>query len=968
MLLEGLRDISQRDLSKLEISQARSDGGLLSWFGLGGGQSEAERRKPSQEQLSAMKLASQVISECRPSQIVADSKYLTSTSLAEMLSSIAANSAAIVEQVEAQQQKTFNLSGEDEDALVFYLELIVAITLENKDRLPLVWPHVRQHIEWLYSPRFGRCQVLVERAVVGLLRVANRNLFRDNTVSDDVLNALSMLLKLPAKALFVYSRQIAFGLYELIRANAANVHKKEHWAVLFNLLEAAGAAVLPYDYVQKQLQVKGDRNAYSDVENSGRSGYEERGYTSEGDETRRGNYDSASDLDAHSRVNSSGSLLQKNPDDFIHLDHKDAAKATEEALRALGATSHKNNFNRFGSLVLRTGLGRHEPAAFFKVCECLAFLLRDAVHITPDNFDSSLQCLRTMVEASLDGGVYAAGPLGDTQNRLRSTVTEERAKKSSRHHHHQHGKKKDQSDEIAEEAEKSRNEEKQMEAGYQQMSLHLLDLCSQLHSQTPPIFAKWAQGGAPVDLTSVSFVWTDIWRPLLQAMGRLSCDRRQGVRAAALTHLQRAFLPANMATLGAAEWQSCFGEVLFPLLTKLLEPVPNTDSSLMEDTRVRTLQIVAKTLLNHLSALSALNSFPDLWLRLLDYMEQYLNVDSCGNLKEAVPESLKNMLLVMDSTGIFVGIPGLYEMTVERLNRVLPQLIKDTIPNPPSRDQPQVAPQAATSSVSQEQELELATVSKSSESVDPSAQSESTTSFASNPATTECSTAPIPIAQPTVPLTEVIVHSGPTSPVRSPPHASSEAPEASSSSPSVLPQQQEPQQQPHEHQQYQQYQQQQQHYQQQQQQYQNYQQQQQYQHYQYSPEAAAYYQQQYAQQQQQYAEQYAQYQQYHQQQAQQQQQQVQNPSVHGQYSVANPLSVPTHPYHPIVAPSANSAFSQVYSSTNPHAQNVNHHNKLQDIMKDIRFIKAITNTPIPPPLPLTGLDHLKANRAARKYI
>lgn len=201
--------------------------------------------------------------------------------------------------------QTASLSGEDEDALVFYLELIVAITLENKDRLPLVWPHVRRHLEWLLSPRFGRCPVLVERAVVGLLRVANRNLFRDNTVSDDVLHSLSMLLRLSPKALFIFSRQIAFGLYELIRANAANVHKKEHWAVLFALLEAAGAAVLPDDYVmmtttekqQQSLRVGGDqqqqRMAYSDVEGaSGRGGgaHEERAYTSEGEERRRGGY------------------------------------------------------------------------------------------------------------------------------------------------------------------------------------------------------------------------------------------------------------------------------------------------------------------------------------------------------------------------------------------------------------------------------------------------------------------------------------------------------------------------------------------------------------------------------------------------------------------------------------------------------------------------------------------------------
>lgn len=942
--------VSIQRIHQKELPNTRNDSGLLSWFGLGGSSSETDRRKPTQEQLSSMKLASQVVSECRPSQIVADSKYLTSTSLAEMLSSIAANSAMIVEHAEP-QQKTASLSGEDEDALVFYLELIVAITLENKDRLPLVWPHVRRHLEWLLSPRFGRCPVLVERAVVGLLRVANRNLFRDNTVSDDVLHSLAMLLRLSPKALFVFSRQIAFGLYELIRANAANVHKKEHWAVLFALLEAAGAAVLPDEYAMQleknNLKVGDQRNAYSDVEGtSGRGGgLDERAYTSEGEERRKPNYDSTSDLE--SRVDSAGSLLgaQKQPADWIHLDHKDAAKATEEALNALGANAHKKNFRQYGSLVLRNGLGRHEPAAFLKVCECLAFLLRDAVHVTPDNFESSLQCLRTMVEASLDGGVYAAGPLsGDGQNRLRSTVTEDRATK--KHNHSHHSKKKDLSTDVVEEADDSRNEEQQLTANYQQMSLHLLDLCSQLHSLTPAIFAKWAQqeSDSTVSMSSVSFIWSDIWRPLLQAMGRLSCDCRRGVRAAALTHLQRAFLPANMATLGAAEWQSCFGEVLFPLLTKLLESFSPMDPIGMEDTRVRTLQIVAKTLLNHLSALSVLDSFPDLWMLLLDYMEQYLRVDSCGNLNEAVPESLKNMLLVMDSTAIFSVIPNLYEMTVERLNRFMPQLIKDTIPNPPTKGQVQKVDDSAVEKVLQVQSqlqqehvpaLEPPVSTTTTSLSEPSVtQSSVSTSSVVDPPLYSCSedltasTAPVPIQQPVVPLTEVIVHSGPTSPIGSPPQSRHEQVTV----PSAPQQQQQHQMSQQQYEQYQQHQSAaQQHY----AQYTNYHVQQQQhhqspqyqQHYPYNPEVAAYYQQQQQQQQQQqsyapqqhYAEQYANNQypnpsQYYQQQA----VNSSSPSVHGQFSAVNPFPPAIHPasYHPIVSPSVNSAFSQVPSSQN----------------------------------------------------
>lgn len=57
-----------------------------------------------------------------------------------------------------------------------------------------------------------------------------------------------MLQKLPPPAMFMFSRQIAYGLHELLRTNAANVHRREHWSILFGLMEAVGAGVYPEDF------------------------------------------------------------------------------------------------------------------------------------------------------------------------------------------------------------------------------------------------------------------------------------------------------------------------------------------------------------------------------------------------------------------------------------------------------------------------------------------------------------------------------------------------------------------------------------------------------------------------------------------------------------------------------------------------------------------------------------------------
>ena len=50
----------------------------------------------------------------------------------------------------------------------------------------------------------------------------------------------------------------------------------------------------------------------------------------------------------------------------------------------------------------------HDPLAFVKSCESLTFLIRDVAHITPENFECAVQCIRTFVEASLNGGTTAS--------------------------------------------------------------------------------------------------------------------------------------------------------------------------------------------------------------------------------------------------------------------------------------------------------------------------------------------------------------------------------------------------------------------------------------------------------------------------------------------------------------------------------------------------------------------------------
>lgn len=66
-----------------------------------------------------------------------------------------------------------------------------------------------------------------------------------NAVAPLVLQSLRMLLLLKSQTLSRVSRHVSYGLHELLKTGAANVHTTGDWSVLFTLLECAGAGAAP---------------------------------------------------------------------------------------------------------------------------------------------------------------------------------------------------------------------------------------------------------------------------------------------------------------------------------------------------------------------------------------------------------------------------------------------------------------------------------------------------------------------------------------------------------------------------------------------------------------------------------------------------------------------------------------------------------------------------------------------------
>ncbi|XP_032397828.1 Golgi-specific brefeldin A-resistance guanine nucleotide exchange factor 1 isoform X2 [Etheostoma spectabile] len=672
-------------LQREETPSNRGESAVLSfvnWLTLSGAE-QSGLRGPSTENQEAKQAAILCIKQCDPEKLITESKFLQLESLQELMKALISVTP---------DEETY-----DEEDAAFCLEMLLRIILENRDRVSCVWQTVRDHLCHLCVHPNESC-FLVERAVVGLLRLAIRLLRRED-VSSQVLLSLRLLLMMKPPVLARVSREVAYGLHELLKTNAANIHCTNDWFTLFSLLECIGAGVKPPASFQLTSSTPdSDTGAQSDSELPSPHLSEvslERGYTSDSgvytEHSKTRIPRSATDVD----VASSGWLVVGKDDLELSKTHLVNSKAQ---------LNHPL-VNQY-SLTLGQDLGQHDTKSLIKCVETLSFIVRDAAHVTPDNFELCVRAIRVFVEASLNGGYRNHDK--KKSHKYDSSKSRMRKKAGGRDKEGGGGPRRGGSRASSQRPSRSHSDEEEDEgvpASYHTVSLQLLDLMHTLHTRAASIYSSWAEeqrhreaAGRKIEADSQT-LWTSCWCPLLQGIAWLCCDARRQVRMQALTYLQRALLVHDLQTLDATEWESCFNKVLFPLLTKLLDNISPADVGGMEETRMRACTLLSKVFLQHLSPLLSLPTFAALWLTILDFMDKYMHAGSSDLLLEAIPESLKNMLLVMDTAGIFhsadsrTGYSDLWEITWERIVCFLPHLreelfkqtvIPDPVPGPPA--------------------------------------------------------------------------------------------------------------------------------------------------------------------------------------------------------------------------------------------------------------------------------------------
>nr|XP_058954874.1 Golgi-specific brefeldin A-resistance guanine nucleotide exchange factor 1-like [Pocillopora verrucosa] len=611
-----------------ELPYIRPETSLFSWWFVN--PEPASYRGQTTEDKEAQKQAHTCIRDCLPELLITESKFLRPDSLNELIKVLIYNSS-----IENQESVPY-----DEEAAVFFLELLIRVVLQNRDRVSALWATVRDHLSNILVNATHHSSI-VERSVVGLLRLAIRLLHKEE-VSSQVLLTLRILLLMKHDVLQDCGRQISFGLHELIRTNASSITCSRDWVTVFALLECVGAAASLPTVTSSNVSMS---TASSDVGSDLTSRNYELADGISNSESEGGSFTS---IEADSGL--SGSVLG---DTWLVITKQDSE------------SSPANQYE----LTVGAKLNKHDSKSFVKSCQSLAFLIRDNAHVTKENYLHCVHALRLFSEASLNGG---AGYRQDDWQLKESTAdykgswgrsskktssSSSRSKKVS-----PTGLKTRKSTKSATSSPATSEDEAEIvetiNNTYDAMSLQLLELMYTLHTHGRGIFDKFpgmADGSpdVPVHDQSLDFLWTKCWCPLLQGIARLCCDVRRDVRMSALTYLQRALLVQDLQNLSAMEWEACFNKVLFPMLSQLLEVNSNSDPMGVEETRMRAATLLCKVFLQHLTPLLSLSTFTALWLTILEFMDKYMHADKSDLLFEAIPESLKNMLLVMSTAGIF---------------------------------------------------------------------------------------------------------------------------------------------------------------------------------------------------------------------------------------------------------------------------------------------------------------------------
>lgn len=512
--------------------------------------------------------------------IIEESKFLHIDSLIELIKAL----------IQVEYCDTF-----DDDIEVFKMEMLLKVIFMNRDRLSIFWDLIYRHIIKLmrYCPQ---SEYLTERIISCVFRLAIRFTSRPDLVNDQIFLLLYQIL-IFFDPYSIQRKHTALTLHSFILHCNCYLTKNEQWALVFNLILAISIGYYPPNKKlgqppeQQQSMHHHQAHTPSMPDASSKNFPQEPPNTNVFSPSVPSIPNDLRKLSAHLNIkkNLSENIFSFNTYQYRIMD----AEAYEKCIDIM-------------VLIIREYLPNNAKAMQKNVSFNVYEIAQMAVGVLYRFVEASIKIQFATTRPNFGHSKNSKVANKSRLSRLTNAILSSSESDSDDEYQQQQQQQKDQP------------VKSEITSVTENVSLKLLDLMHYFHLYAPTIAGD--QIGSDV-------LWNTIWCPLLQAIAFFCCDCRRPVRTCAFTFLQRTLLLHDLQVLNANQWESCFNKVLFPLLSKLLEPINMCDPIGMDETRMRTTNLLCKVFLQHLNPLLTLSTFTALWLTILDFMEKYIKAD-----------------------------------------------------------------------------------------------------------------------------------------------------------------------------------------------------------------------------------------------------------------------------------------------------------------------------------------------------
>eukprot|EP00884_Botryococcus_braunii_P022699 jgi/Botrbrau1/9112/Bobra.0305s0016.2 len=195
----------------------------------------------------------------------------------------------------------------------------------------------------------------------------------------------------------------------------------------------------------------------------------------------------------------------------------------------------------------------------------------------------------------------------------------------------------------------------------------------------------------PTPRSAIPTTAGEMWLPLVAGLANFGHDPNAALRTHALVILHRVLSSSDVLDLGGPLWMKVVDESVTPLLAQLAHMVGRVprDSAMMETEKSLRMGVVLETkvVLQYIDVLLPEPGFAALWAKVLQTLQDCTKNKS-EEAAEAVPEAIKNMLLVLAAQGILTPEwkdpegKSLWELTWRKVRTVSSGLTPQILASP----------------------------------------------------------------------------------------------------------------------------------------------------------------------------------------------------------------------------------------------------------------------------------------------